>query len=506
MPSKQAQTHDPKTIEKKPTRKRAARKKKVATPLGYLTRLGAYGFEKQETVLLAALVTEDPILLIGQSGTGKTFLLNTLSEALGLEHRHYNASLVSFDDLVGFPYPDEAKSEIRFLETPATIWSAESVLVDEISRCKPEHQNRFFSLVHERRVQGIALPKLRYRWAAMNPASSDKGSGDDYAGSEPLDAALADRFSILLEVGDWSSLSRKDQKRIADPSSEGVVANDGGELAKKVAGWRERFLEELPRCPGGIVEYACAATSALRDGGIRISPRRSRLLSRSLLAASIVHGGIEEKVFRDVLSVSLPQIAWDDRVPEEKVRAAHTVAWGCSFLEDSAQWVHRFHLESQLDRKLDLLVEVCPDSDTGTLAIEQLLANESRERRAAFALATFPAAVQGALPIGSEAVADLGRVAEELLSVDGTIRWSERTHQSNTRHPEHSRLGQVLGGLRGTRAARARQLFYWCLVENVLLDDPKKFEAEFDRCVRAAGRALTTRTSEAVASLEEGAA
>ena len=97
-------------------------------------------------------------------------------------------------------------------------------------------------------------------------------------------------------------------------------------------------------------------------------------------------------------------------------------------------------------------------------------------------------------------------MAEELLSVDGTIRWSERRNQSNTRHPEHSRLGQVLGGLRGTRAARARQLFYWCLVENVLLDDPKTFEAEFDRCVRAAGRALTTRTSEAVASLEEGAA
>lgn len=506
MPSTQAQTHDPKSTKKKPARKRAARKKKAAAQPGYLTRLGAYGFEKQETVLLAALVTEDPILLIGQSGTGKTFLLNTLSEALGLEHRHYNASLVSFDDLVGFPYPDDEKSEIRFLETPATIWNAESVLVDEISRCKPEHQNRFFSLVHERRVQGIALPKLRYRWAAMNPAGSDQGAGDDYTGSEPLDAALADRFSILLEVGDWSSLSREDQKRIADPSSEGVVANDGGVLAKKVVGWRKRFVEELPRCPDGIVEYACAATSALRDAGIRISPRRSRLLSRSLLAASIVHGGIEEKVFRDVLRVSLPQVAWDDRAPEEKIRAAHKVAWGCSFLEAPAQWVHRFHLETQLDRKLALLLEECPDPDTGTLAIEQLLANEPKERRAAFALAVFPAAVQGALPIGSEAVADLGRTAEKLLSVDGTIRWSERMRESNTCHPEHSRLGQVLGGLRSARASRARQLFYWCLIEKVVLDDPKKFEAEFDRCVRAAGRALAGRASGAADSVEEGVA
>ena len=123
---------------------------------GRLAALGAYGFEAQEPVILAALASGDPILLIGRSGTGKTFLLNSISEALGLEHRHYNASLISFDDLVGFPYPDEAKASVRFLETPATVWGAESVLIDEISRCKPEHQNRLFSLVHERKIQGLA--------------------------------------------------------------------------------------------------------------------------------------------------------------------------------------------------------------------------------------------------------------------------------------------------------------------------------------------------------------
>ena len=99
----------------------------------HLAELGVYGFDRHETTILAALVTEDPLLLVGRSGTGKTFLLNTLSEALGLEHRHYNASLISFDDLVGFPYPDEAHATVRFLETPATVWGAESVLIDEIS-------------------------------------------------------------------------------------------------------------------------------------------------------------------------------------------------------------------------------------------------------------------------------------------------------------------------------------------------------------------------------------
>jgi MoxR-like ATPase len=469
---------------------RPAASEEVEAVGGYLTRLGAYGFEQHEIVLLAALVTEDPILLLGRSGTGKTFLLNTLSEALGLEHRHYNASLVSFDDLVGFPYPDDEKTGVRFLETPATIWNAESVLVDELSRCKPEHQNRFFSLVHERRVQGIELSKLRYRWAAMNPASADQAVGEEYTGSEPLDPALADRFSILVEVGDWSSLSAQDRRRIADPASEGEVARDGGALAAKVADWRARFLEALSKCPDGIIEYACAATTALGEGDVRVSPRRSRLLARSLLAATIVHGAVDEKVFLQVLSVSLPQIAWSGPVDREKIRAAHALAWGCSYLDHEGQWVHRFHLERALDRKLELLVEECPDVDTGTLSIEQLLAHEPKERQAAFALATFPAAVQGAIPVGAEAAADLGSVARDLLAVDGSIRWAERREESNSQHPQHSRLGRVLGGLRGARALRARQLFYWCLIEDVILEDPVAFEAEFNRVVVVARRAL----------------
>ena len=218
--------------------------------------LGVYGFAKRELPILAALVTEDPLLLIGLSGTGKTYLLNSISEALGLEHRHYNASLISFDDLVGFPYPDDAKESVRFLQTPATIWGAESVLVDEISRCKPEHQNRLFSLVHERRVQGIALESLRYRWAAMNPCTSDQGEDEEYIGSEPLDPALADRFALIVDVADWKELSAANRKRIANPAGEGSVANDGGALKKALAVWRQEFETRLEVCDPNIIDYA----------------------------------------------------------------------------------------------------------------------------------------------------------------------------------------------------------------------------------------------------------
>ena len=167
-----------------------------------LRALGIVGWNHLEPVILAALATESPLLLIGPHGSAKTLILTRLAEALGLTHRHYNASLLNFDDLVGFPVPDNGR--LVYLQTPATIWDAESVLFDEISRCRPELQNKLFPIVHEKIVQGIRLEKLRHRWGAMNPPPAADGSATggtpEYAGAEPLDIALADRFGFIVPV------------------------------------------------------------------------------------------------------------------------------------------------------------------------------------------------------------------------------------------------------------------------------------------------------------------
>ena len=88
--------------------------------------------------------------------------------------------------------PNGERDAVEYLDVPESVWRAESVFLDEISRCRPEVQNKLFSIVHERRVQGIQLAKLRYRWAAMNPPASDaldapeRGDIDSYEGSLPL--------------------------------------------------------------------------------------------------------------------------------------------------------------------------------------------------------------------------------------------------------------------------------------------------------------------------------
>jgi MoxR-like ATPase len=458
-----------------------------------LAALGVYGFGAAEPLILSALVSGDPLLLIGPSGTGKTYLLNSVSEALGLEHRHYNASLISFDDLVGFPYPDESKSTVRFLETPATLWGAESVLIDEINRCKPEHQNRLFSLVHERKIQGIALTRLRYRWAAMNPCSADQSAGEEYLGSQPLDAALADRFAVILEVGDWDTLSDADRRLVTNPAGEGVIADDGGRLKADLARWRTTFVAQLANCPAPVIEYVCAVMTTLREGGIRLSPRRARLITRTLLAATVVEGitpdtlgdHASDVLFRKALDASLPQRAWGAAPDADKVAAAHRLAWGAAMLRESARWIHRFHLEPALDRKARLLLDACPDPDTGTLAVEQLLANESKVRAAAFALAAYPAAVAGRLAIGAEGVNDLGRAAQPMLTVDGAIKWQEGMFQRNTTHPDLAAYAPVLARLGAARRERAQQLFYFFILNNLSVPHPREFEQEFHRTVHA---------------------
>lgn len=451
-----------------------------------LASIGAYGFGKVETAIFAALVSEDPLLLIGRSGTGKTHLLNTLSEALELEHRHYNASLVSFDDLVGFPFPEEDKGGVRFLETPATVWPAESVLVDEISRCKPEHQNRLFSLVHERRIQGIALPKLRYRWAAMNPCSLDEGG--DYAGSEPLDRALADRFGLIVEVVDWNDLTDDEQRLVADPSGEGRITDPNTDLRRKVADWRRKFNAMVANCPAHIVEYARIATTALNTAGLRVSPRRARMISRSLLAAEIV-AGRKERVYKLILKRSLPQPAWGQKVSPEHVAAAHRTAWACIVADEKQRWTHTFHLEGRLDRKLGLLLRSCPDPETGTLAVCQFLATDDKLNAGAFAMAVYPAALEGRLPLNAEAVADLARMATPILDIDAEITWQEALNVQNSVHPGFAKVAPFLNTLSRGRRERATQLLYWALTQGLPLDEPEKIEVEFDRCVRLLRRA-----------------
>jgi MoxR-like ATPase len=206
-------------------------------------------------------------------------------------------------------------------------------------------------------------------------------------------------FALFIEAADWQGLSNEARSYIAQPGGEGRIANDSGALKARIEEWREEFLRKVDRCPVGIVRYAVAATSALNSAGVRISPRRARLVARSLLAASIAAGGMRETVCRQVLRASIPQACWGVKVSAEVIAAAHRAAWE-SASDKGPRWIHRFHAEHRLARKLEILLAECRSPDDGTQAIAQFIASESRERAAAFSFAIYPAAAMGKLPIG----------------------------------------------------------------------------------------------------------
>lgn len=258
---------------------------------GLLASLGLHGLAHLDAPVLAALASEAPMLLIGPHGCAKSALLERLAAAMGLEHRHYNASLLSFDDLVGFPVPDG--DGLKYLRTPATLWGAQSVFLDEISRCRPEVQNKLFSIIHERRVQGIALGALRYRWAAMNPPAGPESADaadelDVYVGSLPLDPALADRFGFVLGLPALEDLSPEARRSVI---RSGLAPADRQAAPTDVPALVAECRQGAELCAflhgDWITAYTSALVVPLRQAGLGISGRRAAMLAANIAA---VHG------------------------------------------------------------------------------------------------------------------------------------------------------------------------------------------------------------------------
>ena len=304
-----------------------------------LDSLGIIGMAAIEPVVLAAIATESPLLLIGAHGTAKSLLLCRLCEALGLTWRHYNASLLNYDDLVGYPLPGE-DGQLRFVQTPASIWEAEAVFLDEISRCRVDLQNRLFSIVHERRVQGMPLDRLCHRWAAMNPpVTEDFNDNDDgYAGSEPLDPALADRFNFVVEVPCWRDFADTDRERVIRSRIEPVSAVQCVRLRENI----DRIVADLvvveEALGDAVAEYVRIVFDQLIKLGLPMSGRRAAMLYRNIIA---VHAARQIRLPAAdpgdsawlALEHSLPQRGQGVKVDRGRLLIAHNEVWQAVQLE-----------------------------------------------------------------------------------------------------------------------------------------------------------------------------
>ena len=342
-----------------------------------LRSLGIVGWNHLEPVILAALATESPLLLIGPHGSAKTLVLTRLAEALGLTHRHYNASLLNFDDLVGFPVPDNGR--LVYLQTPATIWDAESVLFDEISRCRPELQNKLFPIVHEKIVQGVRLEKLRHRWGAMNPPPAADGSATggapEYAGTEPLDVALADRFAFIVPVPSLGELRRGDQLTLL----RGLEPMD--DAAPRLQRALETVRQAIPAVAAVLnlaaANYVQILAQKLAAADHPVSTRRAVQIARNIIA---VHAtldvvpaaftGTSEDAFYTAVRYSLPDEGWGHPVPQALLLTAHRAAWQLAKLDEHSE-VKAILTEPDAVRRIGLaLSSSLTGGDVGRIVVD----------------------------------------------------------------------------------------------------------------------------------------
>ncbi len=328
--------------EAAPPARRPRRKRPVLTPV--TERLGVLGWSELDPVLLGALALEAPVLLIGEHGTAKTLVVERFATALGLDLRHYNASLLNYDDLVGIPVPDDAGG-LQYLGTAGAVWDAEFVFLDEINRCRPDLQNKLFPIVHERRIAGENLSALRHRWAAINPPSAPDAGRIEYLGVEELDDALLDRFWFVVPVPAWSGLSAAVRRRLVrqgaamcepspdEVSLESLVAATAAQLP---------MLEEV--VGDRIAEHLVVLIEELGKSSVRVSPRRARVLFEVVLAvhaARLVLGDAEADLGASAeiaLLHALPGRATSEPPALGTIVAAHRQAWETTELAVDDNW------------------------------------------------------------------------------------------------------------------------------------------------------------------------
>lgn len=354
--------------------------------------LGIQGWTHLDPLILAALTTESPLLLIGPHGTAKSLLVERIAAALGLSMRHYNASLINYDDLVGIPLPEPGTNRLQFVTTPGAIWDAEFVFFDEISRCRPDLQNKMFPIVHERKVAGIALAKLRHRWAAMNPPAPedpDLMAGDYYLGSEALDPALVDRFPFIIPVPAWSQLSRDDRRKLVSRRTHNT------DVTSTYADWLPALVEQcravLPTVEESLQEwlddYIVTAVDLLEQAKLGQSPRRAHMLARSLAAIHaarlILEGdGIDlENSAELTLAFGVPQNASEVPPSRSLMIAIHRQAWEISSLSEDNAW-RRVLEELDAAKRVALADQLgMSDADVSRLVTQSLGSSTGESRR-----------------------------------------------------------------------------------------------------------------------------
>ncbi len=147
--------------------------------------------------VLVALFSDGHVLLEGAPGLGKTLLVKSLGEVMGLKFRRiqFTPDLMPADVIGTNLVTDEGGSK-KFVFQPGPVF-ANIILADEINRATPKTQSAFLEAMAENQVTvaghtyKLDMPFLVL--ATQNPIEME--------GTYPLPEAQLDRFRFKLNLG-----------------------------------------------------------------------------------------------------------------------------------------------------------------------------------------------------------------------------------------------------------------------------------------------------------------
>ncbi|MDA2806913.1 ATP-binding protein [Nocardiopsis suaedae] len=148
--------------------------------------------------LLLGLATVRPVFLWGAPGIGKSSLVRSFAESLGLECVSLLGTQLAPEDLIGVPQIRDGRSVFC---PPEAIAREEPycLFLDELNAATPDVQKAFYSLILDRRIGGYELPHGSIVIGAGNRAS-------DNALARPIASALVNRLThvhLRASATDW---------------------------------------------------------------------------------------------------------------------------------------------------------------------------------------------------------------------------------------------------------------------------------------------------------------
>jgi MoxR-like ATPase len=256
--------------------------------------------------VLISIFSQGHCLLVGVPGLAKTLLVQTISDALGLDYNRiqFTPDLMP-SDIVG----SEILNSDRQFEFKKGPLFANIVLADEINRTPPKTQAALLEAMQERAVTAAGntykLDDPFFVLATQNPIEQE--------GTYPLPEAQLDRFmfNVILDYPSYEEELQVIKKTTSDLSVKLNKVMDG----KKIVEF-QKLVRRIP-ISDNVIEYAVKLVAKTRPNSTYSSERVNQFISwgagprasQNLVIGAKCHAAINGKYspdIEDVKAVAIP--------------------------------------------------------------------------------------------------------------------------------------------------------------------------------------------------------